>query len=197
MGTIIGALAVIVAAWLGSRTFEGWRRQTLSQRRIEQAERILTATYTVRRGLARVRSPFLWGYEMRAAENYLKEKDKLPGDGHGNSKASTAQVYFTRLNAELDNRRLLEECLPMARALFGEKLEAAMEKLNSQFQSVYAAANAQYDFHENTDRAFRAKIEAVLWAGSPRAEENQMDQEIAGLVTVIEGVCLPVLRLER
>lgn len=54
VGTIIGALAVIITAIVGSRTFEGWRKQKLSERRIEQAERILTATYKARRALGDV-----------------------------------------------------------------------------------------------------------------------------------------------
>ena len=195
-GTVIGALAVIAAAWFGSRTFESWRKQTLSERRIEQAERILTTTYKVRRGLSLVRNPMLWAHESQAAEDYLKKKGQLSGSRRDDEKLTTAQLYYSRLNGELDNRRALEECQPMARALFGEELELAMDALNRQFQMVNAAVQAQYRFEENTDRAFREKMEAVLWAGYPSPEENKMDKEIAEQVKVIEGACVPVLRLE-
>lgn len=196
-GTVIGAVAVIGAAFLGSRTFDSWRRQTLSQRRIEQAERILTATYKVRRGLSHVRNPVLWGYELQKAEDYLKEKGELPGDEMGKRKMTTAQLYYTRLNAVLDDRKVLEECQPMARALFGEEVELAMDALNHQFQRVNSAVQAQYRFEENTDRGFREGIEATLWGGTPTPEENKMDKEIAEQVKVIEAVCVPVLRLEK
>ncbi len=196
-GTIIGALAVIGAAYLGSRTFEGWRKQTLSQRRIEQAERILTVTYKARRGLAQVRNPMLWAYELQKAEDFLEERGELPGDDSSKSKNTTAQVYFTRLNAVLDDRKALEECQPMARALFGEELELAMEALNHQFQKVNSAVHAQYRFEESTDQAFREKTEATLWGGTPTPEKNQMDREIAVQVAAIERFCVPVLRLEK
>jgi hypothetical protein len=196
-GTVIGALAVIGAAVLASNTFDSWRRQTLSQRRIEQAERILTATYKVRRGLSHVRNPMLWGYELQKAEDYLKEKGELPGDDAGKRKMTTAQTYYTRLNAVLDDRKLLQECQPMARALFGEELELAMDALNHQFQRVNAAVQAQYSFEENTDRKFRESIEATLWAGYPAPEENKLDREIAEQVATIEKHCVPVLRLEK
>jgi hypothetical protein len=196
-GTVLGALTIIAAAWFGSRTFESWRRQTLSQRRIEQAERILTATYKVRRGLSHVRNPFLWAHELQAAEDYLKEKGQLTVGETGNRKLTTAQLYYSRLNAELDNRRALEECQPMARALFGEEVEMAMEELNRQFHFVNNAVGAQYRFEEATDRKFREEIEATLWGGTPKPEENKMDRNIAELVKVIEGVCVPVLRLEK
>ncbi|WP_119306990.1 hypothetical protein [Cohaesibacter haloalkalitolerans] len=197
VGTVIGALAVIGAAYLASNTFDSWRKQTLSQRRIEQAERILTATYKVRRGLSLVRAPMLWGYEQQKAEDYLREKGELPGDEAGKKKMTIAQLYFTRLNAVMDDRKLLEECQPMARALFGEKLELALEALNHQFQRVNAAVQAQYRFEENTDRKFRESIEAVLWEGYPTPKENELDREIDEQVATIEKHCVPVLRLEN
>lgn len=195
VGTVVGALAVIVAAVLASNTFDSWRKQTLSQRRIEQAERILTATYKVRRGLSHVRNPMLWGYEIQHAEDYLKQKDELPSDDIEKRKLATAQVYFTRLNEVLDDRKSLEECQPMARALFGEGLELAMDSLNRQFQVVNAAVQAQYRFEENTDRKFRERIEATLWSGYPPSGENKLDREIAEQVATIEKSCVPVLRL--
>ena len=196
-GTVIGAIAVIAAARFASNTFDGWRKQTLSERRIEQAERILTATYKVRRGLSFVRNPMLWAHEQQAAEDDLKEKGQLTGSDRDNKKLTTAHLYFLRLNSELDNRRALEECQPMARALFGEELELAMDALNRQFQMVNAAVQAQYRFEVNTDRAFRENMEVVLWAGYPSPEENKMDMEIAAQVKVIEDTLVPVLRLEK
>jgi hypothetical protein len=195
-GTVIGALAVIGAAVLASNTFDGWRKQTLSQRRIEQAERILTATYKVRRSLSHVRNPMLWAFEQQKAEDYLREKGELPGDETSKRKMITSQLYFTRINAVLDDRKLLDECQPMARALFGEELELAMDALNRQFQRISAAVQAQSRFEENTDREFRESIEATLWEGYPAPEKNELDREIAERVATIEKHCVPVLRLE-
>lgn len=197
MGTVIGAIAVIGAAVLASNTFDGWRKQTLSQRRIEQAERILTATYKVRRGLSHVRNPMLWAFELQKAEDYLREKGELSGDETRNRKMITSQLYFTRINAVLDDRKLLEECQPMARALFGEELELAIDALNRQFQRINAAVQAQSRFEENTDREFRETIEATLWERYPAPEKNQLDREIAEQVATIEKYCVPVLRLEE
>jgi hypothetical protein len=137
VGTVIGALAVIVAAVLGSQTFKSWRKQALSQRRIEQAERILTATYKARRALGYVRSPIMWAHELKAAEAHLEEQDSWATvDRERKQKMISAQGYYNRLNAVMDERRALEECLPMARALFGEQVEKAVEQLNHQFYLV-------------------------------------------------------------
>jgi hypothetical protein len=98
-GTVVGAIAVIVAAKFASNTFEEWRRQKLPERRIEQAERILTATYKARRALEHVRSPIMFSHEQVTAEKHLEQQDywkTIPADRR--RKLITAQGYYNRLN---------------------------------------------------------------------------------------------------
>jgi len=199
LGTILGAGTVLIAAIIGSNTFKSWRRQKLSERRFEQAERILTATYKVRRGLSRVRSPAMWGQELYAAEERLKELgewDKASNDQERRSMA-TAQAYYGRLNATKDDQWALEECQPMARALFSEQLEKALETLNRQFWTVQVYVDANRRDEEGADRDFRRKIESTIWEGYPTADENELDKIIAEQVKIIESICVPVLRLEE
>jgi hypothetical protein len=158
-GTVIGAVAVIGAAWLASNTFEGWRKQTLSQRRIEQAERILTAAYKARRALV------------------------------------SAQGYYNRMNAVLDERRAVEECLPMARALFGEKVEKALELLNRQFRMVEIAVDS--DSMEGNDREFARSLREDISSAAGSDRPNKMNVLIEEQVKLIEDALVPVLRLEK
>lgn len=195
IGTVVGALAVIGAAIIGSRTFDNWKRQKLAERHIEQAERVLTATYRVRRGLSRVRSPAMWGHETDAAEEQLKasgdwEKTFPESERKG---LATAQAYYNRLNATRDDQRAHEECQPMARAFFGEELEKALEKLNQQFWTVKVYLDANHNDKAGTDANFRRKIESAIWEGYPNAEENEVDQTIAAQVKLIENTLAPVL----
>ncbi|MBT8459759.1 MAG: hypothetical protein KJN60_08840 [Boseongicola sp.] len=195
VGTLAGAFAVGFAAWLASNTFEGWRKQKLSERSIEQAERILTATYQVRRALGHVRNPMMSAHELRAAENHLEKQDfwaTITSDRK--QKMITAQGYYNRLNAVLDERRAVDECLPMARALFGEKVETALETLNRQFQLVSAAVEA--NSWDNNDRKFQRSIREDLSSVSGTDRPNKMNELIAEQVKVIEDACVPVLRLE-
>jgi hypothetical protein len=194
-GTVIGALAVIGAAWFGSRTFESWRRQTLSQRRIEQAERILTATYKVRRSLSFVRNPMQWAYELHAAEEDLKEKGQLVGSEDDKKKLTIAHLYYTRLNGELDNRRAIDECLPMARALFGENVEKALDTLNRQFHVISIAVDA--NSWDGNDREFARTIREDLSSSTGTDRPNKMNDLIEEQVRLIERACVPVLRLEK
>jgi hypothetical protein len=199
IGTVVGGLAVIGAAFIGSHTFKNWKRQKLAERHIEQAERILTVTYKARRGLSRVRSGVMWGHEIGAAEEQLKasgEWDKAVSDGERKS-LSTAQAYYNRLNATRDDQLALEECQPMARAFFGEELEKALEKLNHQFWTVKVYVDANHNDKSGADADFRRKIESTIWEGYPSAEENKVDQTIAAQVKYIEDTLVPVLRTAK
>lgn len=194
----MGAIAVIAAAIIGSRTFNSWKRQKLAERHIEQAERILTAAYKVRRSLSRVRSPAMWGHETDVAEEQLKANgqwEKVYPESERKSLA-TAQAYYNRLNSTRDDQRELEECQPMARAFFGENLEKAIEKLNHQFWTVKVYVDANHKDKTGSDPDFRRKIESTIWEGYPSAEKNEVDQIIAAQIRLIEEICVPVLRME-
>jgi hypothetical protein len=198
VGTVIGAIAVIAAAIIGSRTFDNWKRQKLAERHIDQAVRILTATYKVRRGLSYVRSPAMWGHETDAAEEHLKANGQWDKafDEREKSSLATAQAYLNRLNRTKDDQKELEECQPMARAFFGEELETAIEQLNRQFWTVEVYVGANHKDKNGADADFRRKIESTIWEGYPSIEENEVDQIIAEQVKLIEDICVPVLRME-
>ncbi len=198
VGTIGGSLAILGAAYIGSRTYDRWRKQKLAEHFFEQAETILTATFNTRRALSRVRDPMLWAAELSASENSLAEQGR-PAEGSEQEKkrAITFNLYIMRLNAEGETQRELASCLPIARALFGNKLEKAIEDLLQQFQVVYAGASAQADFTDHTQPSFRSKIERSLWKGYHlENEENEVDLKIQNLVEEIENICQPKLRLE-
>jgi hypothetical protein len=192
-GTVIGALAVIGAAIFASNTFDGWRRQKLSERHIEQAERILTAAYKARRALGYVRSPMILAHELHTAEEQLEKQDDSAASSK-KQKLIIRQAYYNRLTAVLDERRAVEECLPMARALFGEQVEKALELLNRQFHMVSIAVDSNSD--DVNDRDFARKIREDLSSSSGSDRPNKMNVLIEEQVKLIEDALFPVLRLE-
>ena len=195
IGTIVGAFAVIGAAILGSRTFENWRRQKLAERRIEQAERILTAAYKVRRALAYVRSPLMEAHELSAAESHLEKQESWATvDADRKQRLVSAQGYYNRLNAVLDERRAVDECLPMARALFGEQVEKALELLNRQFHMVRIAVDSNR--WGGNDREFSRSLREDISSSSGSDRPNKMNVLIEEQVKQIEDALVPVLRLE-
>lgn len=196
VGALAQAAAIAFTAYLASNTFDGWRRQKLSERRFEQAERILTAAYKARRALMYVRSPLIEAHEQNAAETHLKKQDTWADvDAKRTKPLITAQCYYNRLNAVLDERRAVEECLPMARSLFGAQVENALELLNRQFHIVGIAAESKAD-DDGSNREFTHKLRSDLSNASGTRTPNEMNETIAAQVKTIEDTLMPVLRLE-
>ena len=84
----------------------------------------------------------------------------------------------------------------MARALFGEELEKALEKLNHLFWTVQVYVDANFR-DTGADATHRKKIESTIWEDWPSAEENELDQTIAEKVKLIEDTCVPALQFEH
>lgn len=195
IGTLLGAIAVLAAARLGANTFESWRKQQVTGRKLMQAERILEAIYKGRRALKYVRGIMMWGHELTAAEDALKDDSHWQGQPEAKQKRLvTAQAYFNRLNRTREEREALDQCLPMARALFGEELEQAIESLNHQFWIVQIDVESYVD-DDGSDVDFTRKIRRGMYDVKPRNDEsNEVTDAIERAVAVVEKHCLPVLR---
>lgn len=195
LGSVGSAIAIVIAAFLGATTISKWKAQKLEERKIEQAERILVAAYNVRRSLGYVRSPAMWAYELNRAEESLKEAGLWNGSmSESQKRLRTQRAYYDRLDASADDRKKLEECLPMARALFGERLETALSQLNHQFHVVRVYVDAQANDDGASNPQLTQTIERTVWAGYPDEESNPVDRKIKAEVKTIEDICVAVLR---
>lgn len=194
-GTIIGALAVLIAAWFGKTTFEAWRKQQVAARKLFQAERILEATYKARRALKYVRGVMLWAHELSVAEETLKADPQWDLQLEAKQKRLiTAQAFYNRLNRTREEREALDQCLPMARALFGEELEKTIESLSHQFWIVQVDVDSYID-DDGSDQNFSKKIRYGMYEiGPPQGEVNEVTEKIEAAVATIEATCLPVLQ---
>jgi hypothetical protein len=189
VGSLASAAAIVFAAWIASDTYKAWRRQKLSERRMEQAERVLTATYKARRALAFVRSPMMTAAELDTAREQLGIDALSYAMTPEQSCKASAQGYMNRLSAVRSERIEIDECLPMARALFGEEVETALDTLNHQFHLVQVAANMSVWVQARGDYI------RDLSSASGADGKNPMNDLIDEKVKTIEDACLPVLRL--
>ena len=160
---------------------------------MELAERILTATYKVQRGLSVVRCILLRAYELEDAEKILKEQGAWDAASETERRhLRQAHVYYNRLEATKDDQ-LPEECRPMARALLERNWSRRLKSFIHQAWIVNVFASTA----ETKDAELQADIFDALRERYPKPEKNKMDQTIAAQVKTIEDVCLPVLRLEN
>lgn len=196
IGSIGSAFAIVVAAYFGASTISKWKAQKLEERKIEQAERILVATYNVRRSLGYLRSPAMWAHELNRAEESLMEQGIWDGtESDSQKRLRTQRAYYDRLDAAAEDRKRLEECQPMARALFGEELENALSQLNHQFHVVRVYVDAQANDDGANNPELTRKIERTIWEGYPDEENNEVDRKIKAQVSAIEDECVPILRV--
>lgn len=82
----------------------------------------------------------------------------------------------------------------MARALFGEKVEKALELLNRQFHMVRIAVES--NSWDGNDREFARSLREDISSSSGSDRPNKMNVLIEGQVKQIEDALLPVLRLD-
>ena len=195
-GTIGGVVAVLAAASMG---FSAWKRQKLAERYSDHAEAILEAAYNGRRGLAQFRSPWMSGSELAAAEKVLDERDAAWGTGlsaERKKRLITTQAYFVRYDRLADVRTKLADRMPMARALFGDELEGAVERLLQQFWIVRNYAEAYADDWNGKDAELTAKICHALHEDPRAGQPGEVSDVTAASMETIERICVPKLRLE-
>lgn len=192
---IAGVGAVLFAARKAADTFAGYRRQKQEDRRIDAAERILTLAYTLKRNLTAVRSPMSMGDEIWEAEQQLQEADwynDMPVNRQ--SKARTGQVILRRLAKNKPEWDLIFSTMPVARALFGEHVEAHLQAIWEQVVAVKVSAEMYRD-DEGHDPEFTARMERDFWGiGGPNDPINpNLDAAVEGL----EAELLPIIRAEH
>lgn len=194
IGTVVGAVAVVWAAFKASSV---WKEQKRLERRLEMAERILTAAHKGRRALRYIRGPMVWGHEISAAEEIIKQDthwDSQPASRQ--QRLITAQAIFNRINKTKDEQSALDECLPMSRALFGAELEKAVEELTRQFWIVQVDVESYVDDWNGSDAEFTKKIRRGMFDMKAGADDvNEVTNAIEAAVDTIERICLPALRL--
>jgi hypothetical protein len=197
VGSLAQAAAIFVAACFASNTYSSWRKQRLSERKIEQAERILSATYNERRALEIIRNPLVAPWEISAASDSFQDSaDDLKSLSEPEKKRLRLyNAYANRFNGTLEQRKAIESCLPMARALFGEDLERALEDLNRQFHFFFVAIDEGYD-DSGRDPDFTKIIRSTLSSSKSTGSPNEMNETISKLVEEVEMKLLPVLRLD-
>jgi len=195
IGTLIGAGAVIWAAFKAAAT---WKEQKRAERRLEMAEKILTATHKGRSALGYVRGVMMFAHELNGAEEKLKADLAWDDQTEGRKKRLiTRQAYYDRLNKTRAEQDLLVDCLPMARALFSEKLEEAISELRHQFWTVQVYVDAYADDEHGEDQEFTKKIRRAMYdVSAPGEDKNEISDAIEQAVATIEAICVPALRLD-
>ena len=196
IGTLVGAGAVVWAANKAADTFESWKKQKITERHIEQAERILTATYEANDALNYARGRFIHGWEIDEARKQEEEHSNwLSFLDVKQRRIAHARARLNRLRNCKDEQEALRLCRPMAKALWGEELHKALTDFHHQFWILETYIQAYANDEDGTDSNFTKKISQAI-ASSTDDRDDEISTEMARCLKKIENTLLPVLRTE-
>ncbi|MBI2254390.1 MAG: hypothetical protein HYU58_07225 [Proteobacteria bacterium] len=202
VGTLAGALVVLYAAHKGSDTYKQWRRQKSEERRIDLAEQVLTLAYKLKRAIEAIRSPLMLGGELARAENDLRERkvidDSTPEPRVRNLR--TAQGMVFRMEFYRQQWDELVDIMPVAKAVFGDRVEEQLHALWRQQRDIALAVEFFADMPTDgpatatKDHAEELKgYRKTMWSQG-KAENDAVKVSVDAAVTALEGLLLPTIR---
>lgn len=206
MGALVGAGAVIWAAKVGRSTFNDWKRQKNEGRRIDLAEQLLALAYKLKRAFQGIRSPGMLGWEIAEMERKLTESGMIDAEtpNHIKSGLSTAQATLSRADHYKGLFDELLDTMPVAKAIFGEEMEEALNTFWVQRARVVTAAQTYADIirqdHVRNERrveellARRDRTEGVFWEGGGPDGVDAVADAINTAITNMETKLLPIIR---
>jgi hypothetical protein len=179
IGGILGAAAVSFAAYLGYKSFETWGKQKLDERRIEQAERILSATYSFQSAIYAVRTSIL---VFETTSKFVDLVNILDWKKH------FRELYSEQIDLIKDVYNNLAECRPIGRSLFGDKIDRSIGSLCSVYYLVKSSINIVYadhtDFNDPALDSAKRNIQQGLGG-----IKNEVDKDIVENVEIIKNIC--------
>lgn len=193
-GTLAGAGAVAYAAHRAADTLASWKRQRIAERRFDHAEATLAATYKVREAIEIIRSPILHSFETEKAKAELEVDPSwnpiIPKERK--DRLYTAQAYIMRIRSTADAWDDLQSVMPLAKALFDDRLEEALAQLLRVRWLLRVNADAYVDL-DGTDKDFGVKVRSELCSPLDKGEDA-ISVSAREQLQMIEDTCLPVLR---
>ena len=194
IGTIVGAVAIILAAILGRVAVASVRRQKQVERQIEHAEKALTAAYQLQAAASTIRSPLSTSTELSSSREELEATEWFDRLTEG-QKDRTVQsnIFYQRIRHFEDVYNSALAVRPFVKAYFGDEADEAFRKLIHARQSVRVYADA-YARDEGHDPKFSRKIESYIWEGAVVNGEDPIASEVGNAIKILESKLLPVIR---
>jgi hypothetical protein len=187
-----GVGAVIWAAHLGKSGFNDWLQEKQTERRMTAAERLMTLVYKAQRTIPAIRNPGSFWAENAAAEKRLVENQ--PGfeswEDEKKDRYRASQIVLDRLQANKELWANLFECLPLAKAFYGDNCEQQLDRLWGLHTKLLVSANTYARTMPDSNQGLSDRAFDDLF-GHPEADP--IDQELSELVAYFETTVLPDL----
>lgn len=189
------AFAVIVVAIYGGGKIRIWDARAKKDRKRVHAERIIVATYNARSALSHIRnSRSVDGQEHDIARKDLKKIFKDEDEVEFNYYQVNGMVCINRWNNRFDSYNELYECMPFAKAFFGNELHDALMLIAGKFNRVRSAADS-LAAHRISNKRAEELLERIF--ENNHGEDDVIYIEVNEQVDKIESILFPVIRLDE
>lgn len=194
IGTVGGSAAIVVAAVLGRKAVEDFRKEKLTEREITHAENILTSAYKLEWATSSIRSPATFGNETRASQEELENHEWFQQlDPELRDRTIQANVFYQRIRSFSDDYDAALAILPVSKAFFGTETEQALRNIVNAKNTVRVYADS-YGLDRGQNPEHSRRIEAHIWEGASLDEEDPVQSVMKRSIAVLEGALFPVIR---
>jgi len=194
IGTIGGAVALVVAAALGRRAIKDIRHEKITEREINYAERALTSAYKLANAISSIRSPITTGFETQQSRQELEETDWFANlDSESKERTVYSNIFYQRIRSYQDDFNEASLLLPSLKAFFGSETQNALREMIHARHIVRVYADAYIrDRGQNPDHS--RTIERHIWEGALPDEIDPIASTCNSSVSKLEEVLLPIIR---
>ena len=197
IGTVGGAVAVLIAAIVGRSAFADYRKQKLLERQIEHTDKALVCAYKLNMALSSIRSPMSTESESSESEADLTARNQFENvDADRRRLAIQANIFYIRARRHAEDFDDAVKALPFVKAYLGQKAFDALSELIGCRNSVLVYANAYAD-DRHVDSELSQKITEHIWEGYGDVHQGDpIKRRIDTAIADLEEIALPILRLE-
>lgn len=187
--------AALVAAYVGLKGLDAWKRQLRGTSNHELARQLLKLTYQARDKIQRIRAPMKFGAEFEQA---LQEQDlDLEGEEPSKLQKTEAwyQMHWEGLNEILSDLKVAQL---EAEALWGSHIPEVFSSLNEVIGELRVAISQQLRFIEggpNVDPTAdqRQEVRNILYRRSWDPDEDEFTAQIEDAVSEVREEAQPYL----
>lgn len=187
--------AVVVAAWIGSKGIDSWRKESVGKRRIELCEEVLELFYQSKDSIMHMRSPLSFGGEgsTRKAEENETKKEKEARD--------RAYILFERYDAHKELFSKIHSLRYRFMAQIGPDEIKPFEDLRQVINDLFMAARMlselwsitkQWIGPDEKQKHFEdiKKYEQIFWW---YGKQDPIVPRIDKIISDIENICNKVI----
>lgn len=194
IGSLLGAGAVIFGLLKAKSEVDNWKEQERYKEDRRLAIEIIAAFEEGRQSIREIRSPMSLGGEQAEVEARLNEAVQKEGVTLNDAERSNHLIRLTvlyRIERYKECWDRIAKLLPLAKAVFGERVKQLLFDIPKARHEVSIAANM---FRHKLSDESRQKHEATIWQMTTDPKEDPIDSKLHESAEELERLLTPYIK---